>query len=340
MKRCILLSVLCFLCAVLLPVALFQDARRQKGPGELSPTPGIGAKKLSPAPSPSAPPPDGQRSFSFLDNGTVRTITMEEYLPGVVAGEMPAAFDMEALRAQAVAGRTYALYHIDKGRPTHPEAAVCDDPGCCQVWLEEPELRKKWGADYDYYMDRIRTAVESTDGQHLCYDNRPILACFHSSSPGKTQSSQRVWGQELPYLISVSSPETTETVPNLVSTVELSPEEFRTLAETALPDCRFSDLPGEWLGERILDESGRVASQRIGTLAVPGTKVRDIYDLRSACFEVAWTGRSFLFTVSGYGHGAGMSQYGANVMAKNGSKYTEILAHYYPGTTLVGSMDK
>lgn len=330
MKRCILLSIVCFLYAVLLPAALFQDARRQ-APPESAPAPGSGAERAAATPART----DGDISFSFLDNGTVRTVTMAEYLPGVVAGEMPAAFDMQALRSQAVAARTYTLYQLAQGRPAHPTAAVCDDPGCCQQWLEEPALREKWGVDFDYYMDRIRTAVESTDGQHLRYADAPILACFHSSSPGMTQSSQRLWGQALPYLVSVSSPETEDTVPNLVSTVEVSPEEFRALAEEALPEAVFSDLPSDWLGERILDESGRVASLRIGSEAVPGTAVRDIYGLRSACFEAEWTGRSFLFTVSGYGHGAGMSQYGANVMAKNGSDYTEILAHYYPGTELI-----
>lgn len=333
MKRCVLLSVLCFLYAVLLPTALFQDAARA-APPELNVS-GTGAEKSVPAPA--TAPTDEELRFSFLDNGTARTVTMAEYLPGVVAGEMPAAFDMQALRAQAVAARTYTLYHMEQGRAAHPGVAVCDDPGCCQVWQEEPALREKWGVDYDYYMDRILTAVESTSGQYLSYNDAPILACFHSSSPGRTQTSQRLWGQELPYLVSVSSPETAETVPNLVSTVELSPEEFRTLAEAALPQAAFPDQPDQWLGERILDDSGRVASQRIGSEAVPGTTVRDIYGLRSACFAVEWTGRSFLFTVSGYGHGAGMSQYGANVMAKNGSDYTEILAHYYPGTELIAS---
>ena len=336
MKRCILLTVVCFLCAILLPVALFQDARRQMYP-ESPVSPGSGAAQLTP--SPVSSPSDGEREFAFLDNGTVRTVTMAEYLPGVVAGEMPAAFDMEALRSQAVAARTYTLYKLNQTRPTHAGASLCDDPGCCQEWVDEPALREKWGVDYDYYMDRIRTAVESTDGQYLSYEDAPILACFHSSSAGQTQSSQRVWGTALPYLVSVSSPETADAVPNFVSTLELSPEEFRTLAEKALPSAQFAERPEDWLGTRTEDESGRVSALTIGSESVPGTQVRDIYGLRSACFDVEWTGRSFLFTVTGYGHGAGMSQYGANVMAKNGSGYTEILAHYYPGTALVGSID-
>ena len=144
MKRCILLSVACFLWAVLLPVALFQDARQPP-----SPTPSPGAVTETVTPTPSTAPTDSAVCFSFLENGSVRTVTMAEYLPGVVAGEMPAAFDSQALRAQAVAARTYTLYQLQQNRPSHAGAAVCNDPGCCQVWLDEPVLREKWGVDYD-----------------------------------------------------------------------------------------------------------------------------------------------------------------------------------------------
>ena len=175
---------------------------------------------------------------------------------------------------------------------------------------------------------------EETDGEYLSYNNAPILACFHSSSAGYTENSAAVWGTALPYLISVSSPETAEDVPNFVSTVELSPEEFRTLAEEALPAISFSDQPADWLGERTTDHSGRVSSIRVGGIPVSGARMRDIYSLRSANFRLEWTGHSFLFTVTGYGHGAGMSQYGANVMAARGATWQEILAHYYPGAEL------
>ena len=332
MKRCILLSVLCLLCALLLPWALMQESK-SKTDGNIFPS---SAQKAAPSPSPApAAPSDRETVLSFSEKGAVRTVTMAEYLPGVLAGEMPASFDSQALRAQAVAARTYVLYHLAEERAAHPGASVCSDPGCCQVWLDEQTLREKWGPDYDYYWDRICSAVEATDGQYLSYEDRPILACFHSSSAGYTENSAAVWGASLPYLVSVSSPETEEDVPNFVSTVEVSPEEFRSLAEAALPEAVFSDLPADWLGERTQDPSGRVSSIRIGGTSVAGTTVRNIFSLRSSNFRLEWTGHSFLFTVTGYGHGAGMSQYGANVMARNGSTYPEILAHYYPGTTLV-----
>jgi len=329
MKRCILLSVLCVLWAVLLPAALIQEARLSPAPDPAAPERGGGLAKDRPAAG------DSAVSFSFLRDGRVETVTMAEYLPGVLAGEMPASFDSEALRAQAVAARSYALYQLQRIRPAHPEASLCADPGCCQVWAGETELRQRWGVDYDYYQERIHTAVEATDGQYLAYGREPILACFHSSSAGFTEDSAAVWGTALPYLVSVSSPETAGDVPNYVTTLELSPEEFRTRAEAALPETAFPDSPAEWLGERTTAPSGRVSSLRLGNTTVSGTEMRDIFSLRSANFQLEWTGRSFLFTVTGYGHGAGMSQYGANVMAKTGSSYADILAHYYPGTTLV-----
>lgn len=143
-----------------------------------------------------------------------------------------------------------------------------------------------------------------------------------------------LWGTSLPYLVSVDSPETAEDVPNYISTLEVSPEDFRDTILAALPEADLSTLPPEWVGESALDSSGRVAAIRVGGLAVPGTRMRTLFSLRSTNFTLEWTGRSFLFTVTGFGHGAGMSQYGANVMAQEGSTYGEILSHYYPGTVL------
>lgn len=333
MKRCILLSTICLLCALLLPLLL----RRAGSPSPAAPadTP---APTAAPEPVPAGTGPvsaDAGTAITLLTEGEVRQLTMAEYLPGVLAGEMPAAFEPEALRAQAVAARTYVLYHrANGGVAAHPQADVCSDPACCQVWLDETALRSRWGDSYDAYWAKICAAVADTDGQYLTYGGEPILACFHSSSSGLTENCGVLWGTSLPYLVSVDSPETAEDVPNYVSTVEVSPEEFRRIILGALPDADFSALPQDWVAESALDSSGRVAAIRVGGLAIPGTRMRSLFSLRSACFTLAWTGRSFLFTVTGYGHGAGMSQYGANVMAQSGSLYPEILAHYYPGTAL------
>ncbi len=277
---------------------------------------------------------DGSIAVTVLHHGQTLTMTMAEYLPGVLSGEMSPDFAAAALEAQAVAARTYALArrHVSG---SHPEAQVCDSAECCQVWLDEAECRARWGESYGENMARMRAAVAATNGEVLTYQGEPIQACFHSSSPGRTESSQALWGTELPYLVSVDSPETGADVPGFVSTRELRPEEFREVILTRYPDSELrTALPPDWLGECREDPGGRVAEIEVGGTAISGTEMRSLFSLRSASFTLVWTGQSFLFTVTGFGHGAGMSQYGANVMAREGADYRTILAHYYPGTTL------
>ena len=330
MKRCILVSLLSLAFALLLPLAVprFLPRPLVPVPEAVPPTDEPGAEVLRRR-------ADEGVTVTFLRGGQVREISLADYLPGVLAGEMPASFEEEALRAQAVAARTFALFHALRGGAAHPGAAVCDDPACCQVWLDEEALRERWGEDAPEYLRRIRSAVADTDGEYLTYEGQPILACFHSSSAGQTENSAAVWGTALPYLVSVDSPETAEDVPNYISTVEIAPEDFRETILAEYPGCAIREtLPPDWLGARTLDTGGRVASVRVGGTSISGTKMRSLFSLRSACFTLEWTGHSFLFTVTGYGHGAGMSQYGANVMAREGSTWREILAHYYPGTEL------
>lgn len=279
--------------------------------------------------------PDAQTELTVLRDGALVSTTMADWLPGVLAAEMPAAFDEQALRAQAVAARTYiadrAAHHVD----AHPDADVCGDFACCCAWASEDKLREKWGADAEENLARIRAAVAGTDGQYLTWDGAPIRAVFHSSSAGATEDSAAVWGGSRPYLTSVSSPEADGDVPNYVSTVEVSADDFRRTVLETYPDCALQDDAAAWLGKPALDDSGRVAELSVGTLTLTGAQMRTLFSLRSAAFTVDYAGGIFHFTVTGFGHGVGMSQYGANVMAKNGSGYAEILAHYYPGATLV-----
>jgi len=332
MKRCILVSVLSLLFALTLPLAAPFLA------------PGMAAAAVPSSPAPEAGEAgaetallrsDADAVLTLLHNGEVLTLSLADYLPGVLAGEMPLAFADDALRAQAVAARTFALFRQRQGSPNHPEADVCDDPSCCQVWLDETALRERWGESAGTDLERVRAAVSATDGQYLTYDGEAILACFHASSAGYTENCAVLWGRPLPYLVSVESPETAADVPDFVSTVEVAPEEFREVILSAYPQAAITETtPPDWLGTRSLDTSGRVAGVRVGGVSIPGVKMRSLFSLRSANFTLEWTGHSFLFTVTGSGHGAGMSQYGANVMAQNHSTWQEILAHYYPGTEL------
>ena len=262
----------------------------------------------------------------------VYDVEMQEYLKGVVAAEMPAYFEPEALKAQAVAARTYAMYCAATGR--HSDAQVCTDYSCCQAWISREDMENNWGDNFEENYEAVSRAVDETAGEYLCYNGEPVFAAFHSSSCGATEDCGAIWNP-LPYLVSVSSPETADTVPDYISQVELSPLDFR---DTVLSSYPYPDFTGEessWVGQINLEDSGRVASAVLGGVEISGTEIRSLFSLRSTAFSLEYTGSSFLFTVTGYGHGVGMSQHGANLMAAQGSDYTQILAHYYPGTQLV-----
>lgn len=262
----------------------------------------------------------------------VYDVDMQEYLIGVVAAEMPAYFEPEALKAQAVAARTYAMYCAATGR--HSDAQVCTDYACCQAWISREDMESNWGENFETNYAAISQAVEETKGEYLCYEGEPVFAAFHSSSCGATEDCGAIWNP-LPYLVSVPSPETADTVPGFVSQVELSSLDFRDTVLSAYPWADFTGEESSWVGEISLEDSGRVAWAVLGGVEIPGTEIRSLFSLRSTAFTLEYTGSDFLFTVTGYGHGVGMSQHGANLMAAQGSDYTQILAHYYPGTTLV-----
>ena len=253
----------------------------------------------------------------------VVTGPLEEYLVGVVAAEMPADFEPEALRAQAVAARTFTLYCMRSGK--HTDADVCTDYHCCQAWKSEEDTEKLW---------RIRDAVYSTAGEYLQFAGRAAFTAFHSSSPGFTEASGAIWS-ELPYLVNVSSPESVDSVPGFVSRVDIGIFDLRDALLAACPEAVFTAPPELWFGEITRDESGRVSEAVIGGQVFTGVKLRETFKLRSTDFTVDYADGVFTFTVTGFGHGVGMSQYGANVMAMDGADYREILAHYYPGTELV-----
>ena len=319
MKFTCTLAVVVLLIALLLPLVF--------GPANL-------ADRIEATPSPAASEiTDADYEFTVLSDGTLETVTMADWLPGVLAGEMPVTFSDEAIKAQAVAARTYIMSKCGMTTPAHPDADVCDDAGCCKAHLTEDELKANWGENYDNYWSRMCELAQKTDGQYLTYDDKPIQALFHSSSAGRTEDSGALWNA-IPYLVSVESPETEADVPNFVSTVEVTVTDFAATLSEAGIEADLTATPDTWIGELRLDDSGRVAAAVIGGAEVEGGVLRDLFSLRSTAFTLEYINGDFLFTVTGYGHGVGMSQYGANVMAQDGSDYAQILAHYYPGTSL------
>ncbi|MBQ7895190.1 MAG: stage II sporulation protein D [Oscillospiraceae bacterium] len=280
-----------------------------------------------PTEKPATPPPE---IINLIIDGQAVQMDMETYLVGVLAAEMPASFPEEALKAQAVAARSYAMYCLETGKHG---GALCPDFACCQAWLSEERLRENWGSEYEKYSEKTVAAVKATAGECLSYEGQAVFAAFHSSSAGATENSGQVWSA-LPYLVSVNSPETADDVPNFVSSLECSPIDFRDTILYLHPEADFTGEPESWIGEIRRNDSGRVEKAVLGDVEVGGTELRNLFSLRSTAFELEYTGELFRFTVTGFGHGVGMSQYGAKVMAETGSDYRSILAHYYPGTYL------
>lgn len=324
MKKTLLCAYLGLLACFLL---LLVPAPEPEAAPEPTPTGAASPAETSPAP----PLPASETVALLLPDGTVEELTLEDYLLGVLAAEMPADFPMEALKAQAVAARTYALYCADGDK--HGAADLCTDPGCCQAYQDEAARQDKWGADFDRCEARVAKAAAETAGQVLLYEGRAVFAAFHSSSAGATEDCGEVWNPR-PYLVSVSSPETAETVPNFISTLRCAPLDFRDALLSLHPEADFSGAEETWLGELTRDQSGRVASCVLGGVAFKGTALRSLFSLRSTAFTLEYEDGAFVFTAAGYGHGVGMSQYGAKLMAESGADYRAILAHYYPGTEL------
>ena len=287
------------------------------------------------APETAAVHHDRDVTLTIQDGDTTEQMTLERYLTGVVRGEMPASFEMEALRAQAAAERSYVYYQLAAGRKdAHPDADFCTDHTCCSADLSETAAREKWGGDFAPWNTRVEQAVSDTDGQVVLYNGRPILAVFHSSSAGRTAAAGDVWSGDLPYLVSVDSPEGEETVPNYYSTMTFTAAEAKEKLLTAHPELKLSGTPDRWFGAAAENGSGRVETVSVGGTDIEGTELRRIFGLRSACFTVAADSESVTFRVTGYGHGVGMSQYGANQLAREGKTWQEILEWYYTGATV------
>jgi len=234
------------------------------------------------------------------DTDKIMELGLEEYIIGVVAGETPAAFEIEALKAQAVAARTYALWkrsaYVEAGNPDHPGAILCTSHLHCQEWLSLEDLRERHGKKWiKEYLPKIEGAVMSTKGVIMTYNMKPIEPLYHSTSGGRTENSEDVFTTAVPYLRSVSSP-----------------------YEEGSP----------------VFSGGNIKKIKIGNKEFTGREVRELFDLRSANFTVDIRGKDIHFTTKGYGHGVGMSQWGANGMAKQGSTFSDILKHYYQGVNL------
>ena len=252
-------------------------------------------------------------------NGSTITIGLEDYVIGVIAAEMPASFNNEALKAQAVVSRTYAL-------KTKATGKTLTDTVSTQAYIDENGMRNKWGASYDTYYNKIKNAVQSTSGEYLTYNGDYIEALYHSTNNGKTESSSDVFGNYYPYLISVSS-EFDKSASSYLRTTSM---DINTLS---------SKLGIDLVNNSIIEvlsytDGSNIKEINIGGKTFTGRNVRETLGLRSADFDINIDVNIVNITTRGFGHGVGMSQYGANGMANAGYSYQDILSHYYPGTIL------
>lgn len=275
--------------------------------------------------------PRSDYTISVFDKetGKVTDYDLEEYLVGVVSAEMPASYETEALKAQAVAARSYILSRDNSGNPDHKGADVCTDSAHCKAYLSEAAAKEKWGEAWaEKYLGKIKSAVSDTAGEYIAYDGEAAVACFCAVSSGKTESATDVWGTETPYLKSVDSPG------------DLTYENFT--ASVTVPRAEFLkklDVSSASVDNVTHTEGGAVKSITIGGKSFSGTQIRSIFGLNSANFELSVNEDEAVFTSKGKGHGVGMSQFGANQMAKDGKNYTEILLHYYSNVTIEKMQD-
>ena len=259
------------------------------------------------------------------DDGTVTEMDMDDYLVGVVLAEMPVSFETEALKAQAVVARTYTQKAYETGGK-HGDGSVCTSASCCQGYVTEADYLARGGTEAG--VERARSAVAATSGYVLTYEGELIEATYFSCSGGSTEDAAAVWGTEFPYLQAVSSPGEENAV-HYRDTVSFTAEQFQQALGVSL-----EGTPDSWFRAVTYTDGGGIDTMTIGDTVYRGTQLRSLLGLRSTAFSVSTTEDTVTITTRGYGHRVGMSQYGADAMAVTGSTFSEILAHYYPGTTL------
>ena len=266
-------------------------------------------------------------TFRLYDPKTekITTINADDYIFGVVAAEMPALYEPEALKAQAVAAYTYACFNREQNKDNAYDLSA--DPSVSQCYITEEEADAKWGEKAEEYKEKIKSAISEVSGYAITHKGEIILSVYHAISGGTTEDSSNVWGKEYPYLKAVDS-SWDKTAENYTTTVTLTTAELKEKIGDAV---KFEGEGKDYFGKATLTNSGTVKEIEVCGKNITGADLRKYLDLRSSCFEVSYSEGSFTFTVHGYGHGVGMSQFGANCLAKEGKDFKDILKHYYTG---------
>jgi len=266
--------------------------------------------------------------------GEVEEVYIEDYLCNVIAAEMPANFEVEALKAQAIVARTYTMHKVKQGSK-HENADICDEASCCQAWISKEDRYAKWedGTEEQNWL-KIRNAVAETEGKVITYNGEYINAFFHANSGGTTENVINVWGGTgYPYLQAVET-SGEETYTQYSSTAVLSRQDFISKIIVYHPDFVIDFEKEDCIQILEHTEAGRVKTIKIGNLQLGGAEVRNIFGLKSANFTIIKDAENITFNVIGSGHGVGMSQTGADSLAKQGKTCEEIIKHYYKGVEI------
>ncbi|MCL1951576.1 MAG: stage II sporulation protein D [Oscillospiraceae bacterium] len=329
MKQHFIFGMLALLLMILIPLVSLQG---KQGAGDREQVTEITASQpATTAASTETAKPAARTEASIpvvrASSGKTETIGAREYLIGCVAAEMDPSSQLEALKAQAVASYTYARYRLELGG----RDALSDSGKSDQGYLDAAQRKARWGEDYALDEEKVERAVDAVLGQAVTREGRPVLAAYCAVNAGRTESAENYWGDDLPYLQSVDSPGD-KLSPDYSKTVTLQADDVKKALEQA--GAKPGKDPAKWFGAPERSEAGTVLELEAGGKAFSGRALREALHLRSANFTIAYKDGAFEIKCLGFGHGVGMSQYGADFMARQGSDYKEILEHYYTGCTV------
>ena len=334
MKNYLISIVFIFISLIITPVALLSDSIATQNNTIISAEQTTTDKSDSTKNTDSDTTEESVITVFLSDTKKNLTVSEFEYVCGSVAAEMPLMYHEEALKAQAIACYTNSLrLKNSKNKSELNGADISDNPATHQGYLTREERREKWGDDYQKYESKLETIVKAVEGEYLTYDGEYCLCAFSAICTGTTESAENVWGEKIPYLVSVKSSGDTLS-PQYSSTNTFTKSQFISIMKDLGVSINSKTNLEDIIGKSKTSKAGTVLKIEINKKSLTGEQMRSTFSLRSSAFKITATENEVVFKVSGYGHGVGMSQYGADYMARQGSTYDEILKHYYKGVNL------
>ena len=334
MKNYLISIVFIFISLIITPVALLSDSIATQNNTIISAEQTTTDKSDSTKNTDSDTTEESVITVFLSDTKKNLTVSEFEYVCGSVAAEMPLMYHEEALKAQAIACYTNSLrLKNSKNKSELNGADISDNPATHQGYLTREERREKWGGDYQKYESKLETIVKAVEGEYLTYDGEYCLCAFSAICTGTTESAENVWGEKIPYLVSVKSSGDTLS-PQYSSTNTFTKSQFISIMKDLGVSINSKTNLEDIIGKSKTSKAGTVLKIEINKKSLTGEQMRSTFSLRSSAFKITATENEVIFKVSGYGHGVGMSQYGADYMARQGSTYDEILKHYYKGVNL------